>query len=140
VKKVPLFSIVGIIALLTLGTLVRILSGNSVKARLHSRAINAISMGKELISETNSTMLIGTDAEFKSALANLLASPTWPMLNRSAMDASRNSFTLILTNDREQALHLQLHGDFVSGKWQFPLLSYQKIENRSATNRTLPGI
>ena len=99
-KKGPLFWIIGIIALATLAVFVVTLFRNIDKARLHSRAIHAISLGNELIETTNSTMLTGVSAEFKADLASILATSTLPMLDRSATDASRSSIRLILTNDQ----------------------------------------
>jgi hypothetical protein len=137
VKKGPLFWIIGIIALATIAVFVVTLFRNIDKARLHSKAIHAISVGHELIETTNSTMLTGVSAEFKADLASILATSTLPMLDRSATDASRSSIRLILTNDQHQALHLELKGDYESKEWRFRLLSYQKIsEGHGATKST----
>ena len=109
------------------------------RSRLPSRALGAMSIGKELIQTTNSPMLTGAGAEFKADLADLLASPTWPMLDRPLTDGTRGSIRLVLTNDHHQALHMQLHGEFVAGKRRFRLVSYQKTSERDgATNRNLP--
>jgi hypothetical protein len=112
---------------------------NVDKARLYTKGIYAISVGNELVQTTNSTKLTGVGAEFKTDLANLLASPSWPMLDRPQTDGTRGSIRLVLTNEQHQALHMQLQGDFASGEWRFRLLSYQKTDGRDgATNRSLP--
>jgi hypothetical protein len=61
------------------------------------------------------------------------------MLDRPLTDGTRGSIRLVLTNDYHQALHMQLHGEFVAGERRFRLVSYQKTSERDgATNRNLP--
>jgi hypothetical protein len=122
------FCMVGLI-----GMVVVVIAGlrNLDKARLPSRAIYAIQLGKELAYTTNSTRLMGASADFKADLAKLVEFPAWPMLDRPPTDGSRGSILLVLTNDHGQALHLRLHGDFSSGGWRFRLLGYQKFKERT---------
>jgi hypothetical protein len=128
IRKLIGLSMVGLIAIVVV-----VIAGlrNLDKARLPSRAIYAIQLGKELIHTTNSTRLMGANADFKADLAKLVASPTWSMLDRPPTDGTWGSIRLVLTNDHGQALHLKLHGDFSSDRWRFRLLGYQKFKERT---------
>jgi hypothetical protein len=101
-------------------------------ARRPGREVHALSIGHDLIYTSNSTNLIGVNSEFRTDLANILATATWRMIDRSQSGDPYESVRLTLTNAQRQALCmlLQREGAYDS----FRLLHYRFINPNSIAN------
>jgi len=99
-------------------------------ARRPAREARALSVGHDLIHNTNSASLLGTGPEFIADLVSTLDSSGWrPDIDRSPPREPWAVVRLVLTNDHGRAFHMRLKDEYPPGKLH--LLDYKKLAESS---------